>query len=105
MRKPVSVTLDTENLLWLKAQAIASDEGNVSRVLDRIVREAREAGRTGLLAGRSVKGTIGPLPEDDALTRAAAEVGAMFAESLGRSMGVVERPAEAPRRRTKRRRG
>ena len=63
MRKPVSVTLQHDNLLWLKGQAAATSRGSLSEILDRLVTEARTAGRGDAAAIRSVKGTI-DLPPD-----------------------------------------
>ena len=64
MRQAVSITLDADNLLWLRAQAAATSRGSLSAVLDRIVEEARLGGRTEPSAIRSAAGTI-DLPEDD----------------------------------------
>lgn len=90
MRKAVSVTLKHDNLLWLRAQAAASSRGSVSEVLDRLVTDAREAGRTSAAAIRSVVGTI-DLPYDDPqLERADAFVRAQFDGSLRRPMLVKE---------------
>lgn len=88
MRKPISVTIDEDNLLWLKAQATATAKGSVSDVLDGLVRAARLEGRTGAI--RSVVGTI-DLPHED-LDEADASVRTMFARSLARPMLVRERP-------------
>ena len=38
MKKAISITLETENLLWLRGQAQAAD-GNVSEIVDRHVDE------------------------------------------------------------------
>jgi hypothetical protein len=95
MRKAISVTLDADNLLWLRAQAGASARGSVSEVLDRLVSEARAGGFTEVRAIRSVVGTI-DLPADDPdLTGADAYVRAAFAESLRQPMRVHE---ESPSR-------
>ena len=103
MRRAVSVTIDEENLLWLKAQAAASAKGSVSEILDRLVGDARAAGRTGAAAIRSVAGTI-DLPADDPdLAEASAYVRTMFAQSLRRPLAVKEAPPGRGRRKTKRR--
>jgi hypothetical protein len=99
MRKAVSVTMDEDNLLWLKAQAAATLKGSVSDVLDRLVREARLAGRTDAI--RSVVGTV-DLPHGD-LEQGDAYVRSMFDRSLGRPLLVKER--RAARTRGTRRRG
>jgi hypothetical protein len=91
MKKAVSVTLDGENLLWLKGQAAATTGGNVSEVIDRLVQQARTSG-TG--ASRSVVGTV-DLPSNDELEQAGAYVRDLFDRSLRRPMLVRER---APRR-------
>jgi hypothetical protein len=93
MRKAISVTIDEDNLLWLKAQAAATSKGSVSDVLDRLVRDARLEGRTESI--RSVVGTV-DLPHGD-LDRADAYVRSMFDRSLGRPMLVKERPPAASR--------
>lgn len=104
MRKAISVTIDEDNLLWLRAQAAATMKGSVSNVLDRLVRTARLEGRTDAI--RSVVGTV-DLPHGD-LEQADAYVRSVFDRSIGRPMLVRERrPAasQAVRRRRTRRRG
>lgn len=91
MRRPISVTLDEENLLWLRSEALASEQGNLSRALDRIVRDARLARRGATGTGRSVKGTIGPVPDDVELEEAAEEVRAMFARAASGALLARER--------------
>jgi hypothetical protein len=90
MRKPVSVTLKTDNLLWLRAQAAASSRGSLSEVLDQLVTDARASGRTDARAIRSVKGTI-DLPDDDpGLEQADAFLRAQVDKSLRRPVPVNE---------------
>jgi hypothetical protein len=102
MRRAVSVTLNTDNLLWLRAQAAASARGSLSDVLDRLVSEARDAGRTDARAIRSVRGTI-DLPADDPdLAGADALIRAQFEQSVRRPILVKERPARHTARRTPR---
>jgi len=101
MRKAVSVTLTTDNLLWLRGQAAAGPRGSLSEVLDRLVTDAREAGRIDARAIRTVKGTI-DLPDDDpGLEGADVFVRAQFDKSITRPMMVKESP---PRDRTARKR-
>jgi len=91
MRKAVSVTLKADNLLWLRAQAAATRRGSLSEVLDRLVSDARDAGRTDARAIRSVRGTI-DLPEDDAdLAGADGFIRAQFEKSVRRPILVKER--------------
>ncbi|PYR94348.1 MAG: hypothetical protein DMF84_05925 [Acidobacteria bacterium] len=93
MRKPISITIEADNLLWLKAQAAATSKGSVSDVVDRLVRDARLEGRTGAI--RSVVGTV-DLPHGD-LDRADGYVRSLFDRSLSRPMLVKERPPAATR--------
>ena len=99
MRKAVSVTLKQDNLLWLRAQAAATSRGSLSEVLDQLVTDARDAGRTDARAIRSVAGTI-DLPEDDPrLDGADAYIRAQFDTSVQRPMPVKESRAAYGKRR------
>lgn len=55
-KRAVSVTLDIDNLIWLRAQAGAGR--NVSRIVNELVGDARAAGRRFGAATRSVAGTV-----------------------------------------------
>ena len=55
-KRAVSVTLDVDNLIWLRAQAGA--RSNVSRIVNELVSEARASGRRFGAAPRSVAGTV-----------------------------------------------
>jgi hypothetical protein len=98
MKKPVSVTLADDNLLWLKGQAAATTKGNVSEVLNRLVQQARTGGAPGI-ALRSIAGTI-DLPAE-ALDESDSHVRDLFGRSMRRPLLVRERPLRS-RRRTKR---
>jgi hypothetical protein len=96
MRKAVSVTLQTDNLLWLRAQAAASSRGSLSEVLDALVTEARAGGRHDAKTMRSVVGTI-DLPEGDPNLEAAdAFIRAQFDRSVKRPMLVRPRRTSRP---------
>ena len=107
MKKPVSITLQEENVLWLRGQAAASSRGSLSEVLDRLVTEARVSGQKDPGTIRSVKGTI-DLPDDDPeLGQADAYVRSLFDASVRRPVPVKEtstsyggrsRPKKARRR-------
>jgi hypothetical protein len=100
MKRAISVTIEEDNLLWLRGQAGASASGSVSEVLDRLVREARLGGRTAAAAIRSVVGSIDLPRDDEDLAGADRYVRELFDRSLARPMLVRERP---PARKAKRR--
>jgi hypothetical protein len=101
MRKAVSVTLKTDNLLWLRAQASASARGSLSEVLDQLVTDARTSGRTDERAIRTVRGTIDLSEDDPMLEQADTFIRAQFDKSLRRPIVVTEAPARytGPRKR------
>lgn len=100
------MTLDADNILWLRAQASASTGGSLSAALDRLVTSARLEGRTEAAAIRSVVGTI-DLPDDDPeLAGADDYVRALFEKSSRQPAVVKERPARyAGSRKSRNRRG
>jgi hypothetical protein len=110
-KNAISVTLDTDNLTWLKARAGSGQARSVSDLLDRIITDARTRGTGGGV--KSVVGTIDVDPADPLLLKADEAIAALFTESLGRPLVVKEkratyRPADrkGPRRaETARRRG
>src|SRR5258705_3684105 len=100
MKRAISVTIDEDNLLWLKGQAGASASGSVSEVVDRLIGEARAGGRTDAAAVRSVVGSVDLPRDDEDLAGADAYVRAVFDRSLARPMAVRERPpVRQPKRR------
>jgi hypothetical protein len=54
-KQAISVTLEADNLTWLKGRAGAAGLRSVSELLDRLVTAARASGRVG--PARSVVGT------------------------------------------------
>jgi hypothetical protein len=99
-KKPVSLTLDETNLLWLKGRARVLAGGSLSEAVDRLIDEAR-AGRLGEAEPpRSVVGTI-DLPDEEVLHNAGAEMRALFDASRARPVFVHEEapPYRAPRTR------
>lgn len=86
-KKPVSLTLEEANLLWLKGRARVLAGGSISEAVDQLVGEAR-AGRIGAAEPvRSVVGTI-DLADDPLLTDADAAIRDVFASSLARPVAV-----------------
>ena len=103
-KQAISVTLDADNLMWLKGRAGAAGIRSVSELLDRIVSAARTSGQVG--PSRSVVGTIDLDAADPWLERADEAVRGMFDASLGRPLVVKEMsPAYGTTRRKKARRG
>jgi hypothetical protein len=102
MKRAASLTLDSENLLWLKGQAAASPGGTVSGVVDRLVTEARLAGRASPDSVRSVVGSI-DLPDDDGeLALADQQLRSIVERSVRRPALVKERRTASKARRTPR---
>jgi len=94
-KKPVSLTLDETNLLWLKGRARVLAGGSLSEAVDLLIDEAR-AGQLGEAEPpRSVVGTI-DLPDETALLKAGAELRGLFETSWARPVFVHEDPP-APR--------
>lgn len=83
-KQPVSVTLDVDNLLWLRGRTRGGKHRSLSDALDDVVRTARVGGGPGDV--RSVVGTIDIAASDPELKGADAELAAMF-------YGSLERPA------------
>lgn len=90
-KRALSVTLDPENILWLKARARGARSRSVSETLDRLLLEAR-AGRVSGFQARSVKGTIRIDMADPDLARADDAVRRLMASSLLRSEKRSGRP-------------
>lgn len=100
----ISVTLDAENLIWLKGRVGAAGLRSVSDLLDRLVTEARTKGSVG--PGTSVVGTIDIDASDPLLRRADEAVRGLVEVSLGRPLQVKEGVSAYSRLRRKgRRRG
>ena len=85
----ISVTLDEDNLTWLKGRAGAAGLRSVSELIDKNVADARQSGRVG--PSRSVVGTIDVDATDPMLERADETVRYLFESSVGRPLTVKER--------------
>jgi len=97
-KKPVSVTLEEANLLWLRGRATGRKKRSLSDALDEIVTAARQGGH-GADAPRSVAGTIDIAADDPHLERAGESLRALFDASIQRPFLVRERPRPADARR------
>lgn len=103
-KQAISVTLDSDNLMWLKGRAGAAGVRSVSELLDQIVTAARTSGQIG--PSRSVVGTIDLDASDPWLEQADAAVRGMFEASLGRPLIRKEpSPTYGTARKQKARRG
>lgn len=103
-KQAISVTLDGENITWLKGRAGAARLRSVSELLDQLVSAARNSGTAG--PSTSVVGTIDIDAADPMLRHADEAVGTLFAESLRRPMMAKEtRAPHGVRRGPAKRRG
>jgi hypothetical protein len=85
-KQAISITLDADNLTWLKGRASAAGVRSVSELLDQLVSAARSSGQVG--PSRSVVGTIDVAADDPWLEGADAAVRGMFEASLRRPLMV-----------------
>ena len=85
---PVSVTLEADNLLWLRARATGTKRRSLSDLLDEIVTAARVAAHGDSI--RSVVGTVDVPSDDPGLERADALLRAEFESSLARPLLLHE---------------
>ncbi len=99
----ISVTLDEDNLLWLKGRAVKA-HGSLSAALNDLVAQARAGRLSTTAAARSVVGTIDLPPDDPTLSTADKVVRAVFERSLARPLVARENaPAyTAPRKKPRR---
>ncbi len=82
-KKPLSVTLDEGNLLWLHGRAASTKRRSLSEALDTLITAAR-AGGAGADVVRSVAGTVDLAEDDPDLLLADGYVNAAFTSSLER---------------------
>jgi hypothetical protein len=87
-KQAISVTLDADNLTWLKGRAGAAGLRSVSELLDQLVTAARESGRVG--PSRSVVGTIDIDASVPMLDNADDAVRGLYETSLRRPLMVKE---------------
>jgi gamma-glutamyl:cysteine ligase YbdK (ATP-grasp superfamily) len=79
-KQAISVTLQPDNLVWLKGRARGATR-SVSETLDRLIASARKGGDEGEV--RSVVGTVSIAAGDPELARADEALREMMARSLG----------------------
>jgi hypothetical protein len=88
-KQPISVTLETDNLAWLRGRALAAGRRSVSETLDALIREVRAGRRGSAAVARSVVGTIAIGSRDPDLSTADLAVRALVSRSLGRGGRAV----------------
>ncbi len=102
-KQPVSVTLDEQNLVWLRGRAGSTKRRSLSEALDSVITAARTGGH-GADAVRSVCGTIDIAEDDPNLDQADAYVTAVVTGSLTRPIiARAPRPASARKKKAGRR--
>jgi exosome complex RNA-binding protein Rrp42 (RNase PH superfamily) len=82
-KQPLSVTLDEQNVLWLKGRAASTKRRSLSEALDALITAAR-AGGAGADAVRSVAGTVDIADDDPDLRLADSYVNAVVTSSIER---------------------
>jgi hypothetical protein len=102
-KRAISITLEADNVTWLKGRAGAAGVRSVSELLDQLVTAARESGGAGHVT--SVVGTIDIDRGDPLLERADEAIGALFDASLSRRLMIKESSPNKIRRHLKKRRG
>ena len=94
-KQPVSVTLDRDNLLWLRGRMAGRKRRSLSDALDEVITAARQGG-LGANEIRSVVGTIDIAADDPLLERADAYVRSEFQRSVSQPSPIRPgRPAPA----------
>ncbi|MEW6211488.1 MAG: hypothetical protein AB1631_24190 [Acidobacteriota bacterium] len=82
-KQPVSVNLSTDNILWLRKQAMAKNR-SLSKALDDLIHQARSSGPSNDHTIRSVVGTIEIDPSAPDLLEADSFVRSLFHPSTGK---------------------
>jgi hypothetical protein len=104
-KQPISVTLERDNLLWLRSRTAAAKGRSLSDTLDRLVTAARQSGQEPVPVVRSIVGTVDISADDPGLDAADEYVQRLVDRSVRRPVAVKETPPRYNVRRTKRRRG
>lgn len=84
-KKAITVTLEADNLTWLRGRARAATP-SVSETLDRLIASVRKSGGAG--EKRSVVGTISIAPGDPALVSADLRYGRSSPAVCGAGLGL-----------------
>lgn len=98
-KRALSVTLEPENILWLRGRARTGGRRSLSETLDRLVTEVRVGGK----APSFVRSVVGHIRIDESkgnLVAASETLRKLFAHSLGESANLLGAPR--PRRKQNR---
>ena len=98
-KQAISVTLDADNLTWLKGRMTATGARSISDLLDRLVTSARRHGHG--QSKRSVIGAVEIDPADPDLLAADAAIRSRFEKSLSRPLSIRESSAKYSARPTR----
>jgi hypothetical protein len=90
-KQAISVTLERDNLTWVRGRALASGGLSVSEMLDRLIAYARAGGAGRGPGGTSVVGTVEVAPDDPELLTADAAIRTLLAQSVARSARAMGR--------------
>jgi hypothetical protein len=101
----LSLTLERDNLLWLRSQAAAAKRRSLSQTVDELISSARLAGRVPGFSIRSVVGTVDVTGDDPLLSAADDHIRSVFDASIRRPLLVRESPPPYGKRPRGRRRG
>jgi hypothetical protein len=93
-KKGISVTLEDDNLLWLKSRTVALKGRSLSETLDDLVTAARTSGEVPVNAIRSVVGTLDIAADDPDLKDADAYLSGLIRSSLSRPFLAREEPPQ-----------
>jgi len=86
-KRALSVTLESDNVMWLKGRTGAAGFRSISELVDQLVTDARAAGHGPV---RSVIGTVDIDSSDPQLAAADEAVRYLFDASLNRPLVVKE---------------
>jgi hypothetical protein len=92
-KRGISVTLQDDNLLWLRGRTLAIKGRSLSETLDDLVTAVRTSGQVPASATRSVAGTVDIATDDPGLDKSDEYVQGLVSSSLSRPVLVRE---EAP---------
>ena len=89
-KQAISVTLEADNLAWVRSRALVAGRLSVSEMLDRLIEEARASGE-GAGPGRTVVGTVEIAREDPELLTADEAIRALMGRSVARTARAIGR--------------